>query len=199
MGGTTRVLRSAESYVSWPGLKLGAEATFLPADRLLNLGNRLGATAAFLPAPRIYVAKGLLESFEFIGSFFFSGLNTTSSIGGILKWTVLPEQEEWIALAAFVGLTGVDAFRGEFQGTCFEGGLLISKDYVRFKPYFGASMLLAQGRVAPALAAGSPQSGSLINTHFFLGSEWELPVNLTFQVDLIGLDPYFTLFIGKKF
>lgn len=198
MGGTTRLLRASDAYSSWPGLKLGVEATFFPGDRLNQLGNRNGAASAFLPIPRLYLAKGLFERLEIIGSFFFGGLNTVSSVGALLKWTAIPENEDWLAVAVFGGVTGLTAFNDEFSGMNGEAGFLISKDYVRFKPYAGASLLLASGHVAPALSA-VPNSPTLLGTHIFVGMEWELPVNLTVQGDLINSDPFITLFIGKKF
>ncbi len=75
---------------------------------------------------------------------------------------------------------------------------MISKDWVRFKPYIGASVLIASGKVDPSLSA-TPQASATMGTHVFAGMEWELPVNLTVQADLINTDPLFSLFIGKKF
>lgn len=201
MGGATKLLRSAEPYPSWPGLKIGAEVSFFPGNRLLELGDRSGSATAFQPIPRIFLAKGIAERVEFIGSFFFSGLNTLSSVGGILKWTAIPESEEWISLAAFGGYSSVTAFRGEFSGWAAEFGAVISKDYVRFRPYIGAAWMFAGGQFDPTLVASgvSAQTGPLFGTHVFVGTEWELPINLTLQADLTNLDPSITLFIGKKF
>lgn len=198
MGGATRLLRSSEAYPPWPGLKFGVEISVLPGANISSLGNGVNSVAGILPSPRIYLAKGIAQGLEVIGSFFPSGLNTLSGVGGILKWNFLPENEEWVSMATYLGVTGVNAFQGEFKGTNLELGLSVSKDYVRMRPYLGASLMFAEGTVSPALAAANTTK-LLVGSHFFLGAEFELPFNFTLQADLINLDPMITAFIGKRF
>jgi hypothetical protein len=198
MGGATRLLRSSEAYPPWPGLKFGVEISVLPGGNISSLGNGVNSVAGILPSPRIYLAKGIAQGLEIVGSFFPAGLNTLSGVGGILKWNFLPENEEWVSMAAFFGVTGLNAFQGEFKGTNFELGISVSKDYVRMRPYLGAALMLAKGEIAPTLATANT-TAALAGSHFFLGAEFELPFNFTLQADLINLDPMITAFIGKRF
>ncbi len=199
MGGAVRVLRTAESYGNWPGLKVGAEITLFPGGAISSLGNQLGSVGGFVPMPRLYLAKGFFERAELILSFFPFGLNTIQGGGAIAKWTFFTEKEQWLSFAGLIGLTSVSAFQKEFEGTNMEIGVLISKDYVRAKPFAGGSVMMARGRVPVASAVGPNESGQLLGTHFYVGAEFELPVNLTVQLDLINSDPVISVFAGKKF
>jgi hypothetical protein len=199
MGGAVRALRSAESYPTWPGIKVGAEITLLPAGALSALGDQTGSAGGFLPMPRLYLAKGFFERLELIASFLPLGLNTVEGGGILVKWTFITEKEKWFSLASIVGLTGVSAFNGEFLGTNMELGILVSKDYVRAKPFAGGSFLFARGKVPLAAALGANETGTLVGTHLFIGAEFELPVNFTLQVDLFNSDPSASFFVGKKF
>ena len=58
----------------------------------------------------------------------------------------------------------------------------------------------ANGTIATHLAADpTVTSGSENTLHIFAGAEIELPVNLTFQVDLFNLAVSASVFFGKKF
>ncbi len=199
MSGTTRLLRSAEAYASWPGIKMGVEITVVPSGRLSTLGNANGSVGGILPIPRVYFTKGWMEEFEFTLSFFPPTLNTLTSVGGILKWAFLKESQRWMSVAGIAGITSVRAFQTEFEGINMEVGAVASKDYVRIKPYGGASLMLAQGKVTPAVALGASETGALLGLHLFLGVEFDLPFNLTVQIDRINADLSGTFFVGKKF
>jgi hypothetical protein len=199
MGGSIRLLRSAESYPLWPGVRLGGEITLFPGDRLAALGDRLGSVGSFLPIPRVHFAKGLFEGIEIIVSFFPFNLNTVSGGGVLAKWTFLEEKAGWLTLAGVFGVSTVNAFQDEFQGNNLELGVVISKDYVVLRPFAGASLMVARGKVPASLALGSPETGALLGTHFYLGAEIALPVALSFQLDLINLDPTLSAFAGVRF
>lgn len=199
MGGAVRTLRSAESYPTWPGVKAGAEITLFPGGAISSLGDQTGSVGGFIPMPRVYLCKGFYEKAELILSFFPFGLNSIQGGGAIVKWTFFNEKEKWMSLAGIIGLTAISAFQTEFEGTNMEVGVLISKDYVRSKPFVGASLMVARGRVSAAATSGPNESGQLLGTHLYIGAEFELPVNLTAQLDLINTDPVLSLFVGKKF
>jgi hypothetical protein len=199
MGGAVRLLRSAESYPLWPGVKIGAEITLFPGDRLADLGNGLGSVSSFLPMPRVYFAKGLIEDVEIVASFFPFNLNTVNGGGAIAKWTFVHERENWVTVAGIFGVTAINAFQDEFQGANLELGAVVSKDFVTVKPYAGASLMFARGKVLSSLAASTSETSALLGTHFYLGAEVAFPVSLAVQLDLINLDPTLSAFAGVKF
>jgi len=199
-GGATRLLRSAEPYEAFPGLKIGVELGFIPSKDINALGNQLGSIPTIMFPPRLYVAKGLFLDLEFIFSFFPSGIiSTISSYGGILKWTFLHEAEHSISAAGYGGYTKISAFDSTYEGSDWEFGVVASKDYVRTRPFAGLGLLFASGSVPPSFAKTPKFSGSQSTIHIFLGLEVELPVNVTLQFDLMNLSPSGSLFLGKKF
>lgn len=199
MGSATRLLRAADAYPSYPGFKIGAEVLLLSPGHLGQLGNQTGAVTNLLPVPRFVLAKGLFSDLELVFSFLPFSLGTVSTVGGALKWTFAPESEQWLAMAAWVGFTSATAYDGEFRGQTLEVGMVISKDYVRIKPFLGAAVMGARGNVAPGLALGPNESQTLLGTHVFAGFEIEMPVQLTIQIEAVNTDPAASFFIGKHF
>ncbi|MBY0369441.1 hypothetical protein K2X33_02070 [bacterium] len=199
MGAATRILRAADAYPSWPGTKIGVETVFLSTGNLRLLGNQTGSIDNLLIAPRIYLSKGLFQRLELTLSALPFALNTAATYGGALKWTFAPESEQWAAMAAWVGVTQVNAFQGEFEATTAEVGVVISKDYVRLKPFIGAALMASRGHVHPALAQSIPEGAIGLGTHLFVGAEIELPVQVSFQVEAVNADPAVSFFVGKHF
>lgn len=198
-GGATRIMRSAEPYYSFPGFKLGVEIAFTPASDINQMGDGTGTLPGLIIAPRVFMAKGLFSDMELIFSFFSNKFfDTLVSVGSILKYTFYSEKQSWVSAAAFLGYTGSSGFKGDFKGTNLEFGAYFSKDYVRLKPYLGAALLLARGEI-PQTAAIEKFSGWASTIHFFLGIEFEFPVNVTVQLDMMNLSPSGSLFIGKRF
>lgn len=196
----TRLLRSAEAYKPWPGIKVGGEVTISSTQDLATLGDKNGSVPQFTLLPRLYLSKGLFSELELILSTFpIRDPVGVATIGGILKWTFYQEKETWLSAAAYFGYTRVYAFHSDYVGNDVEFGIYFSKDWVRLKPFLGAAMLFAEGSVRPVLAKTAATSALQSTLHTFLGAEWEFPLNLGFQVDLMNLTPMGSLFIGKKF
>ena len=198
-GGASRLMRSAEPYEGFPGIKIGVEAALTPSTSLNALGDGTGSLPNFIPSPRLYLAKGLFENFELIGNLFTpSILDTLSSVGLLMKWTFWDEMETLLSAAFYGGYTRLTAFRGAYTGNDLEVGALLSKDYVRMKPYLGAGWLIANGNVSPDFA---PQDRSTWQStiHFFAGIELEFPVQVTLQVDMMDMRPQGSILIAKHF
>ncbi len=197
----TKLLRSAEPYQDFfPGIKVGLEVSILMPQDTNTLGDGTGAIPGFIPAPRIYLAKSLFYNLEFIFSFMPTSLsNIVSTTGGILKWSFYNEKESFISGAAFAGYTGISALNGAYKGRDLEVGAYISKDYVRIRPYLGLAMLFANGTIPAVLAKTSVTTVSQNSLHAFLGMEIQLPIELTFQLDLVNLTPRGSLLLAKTF
>src|SRR5438874_1373516 len=67
-GSVTRLLRSAEAYPSWPGVKLGTEVALSGTKELSTYGDRNGGVPEMNVLPRLYLAKGLFRDLEVIFS-----------------------------------------------------------------------------------------------------------------------------------
>lgn len=200
VGATTRLLRSAEPYVLFPGLKVGLEIAIVPSRDLNDMGDRLGSLPTAMPVPRVFFSKGLFLNLELMFNFFpFSLVNSISTFGGALKWTFFQETKSWLNGAAYIAFTNISAFEKTFTGGTVELGALLSKDYVRLKPYLGFGLIFARGSVTSSLARTTDNTGAYSTLHAFVGAEIEMPVNLGFQLDMFNLAPAGTLFVGKKF
>lgn len=198
-GGATRLMRSTEAYESFPGIKLGMEFGFIPTDDLNAYGDKRGSVPSVMPAPRFYLAKGLFSDLELIFNFFSPNIvDTISTVGGILKWNFYKESESWLSSAAYVGYTRVSAFKGNYSGDDFEMGVYASKDYVRIKPYMGASLLFAHGTL-PVENTSTSNTAWESTVRMFLGMEVELLVNLTFQAEMVRLSPAGSMLVAAKF
>jgi len=201
LGSATKMMRSAEAYREFfPGLKLGLEINVFTSKNIGSFGDQTGSVPGFVPMPRLYIAKSLFFDLEFIFSVFPSSfMHTTSSYGGILKWTFYNEKENYLSAAAYVGYTKVSAFSGDFEGSDIELGAVASKDYVRLRPYIGAGLLFASGTVRRELSQAADNGGSQSTIHAFIGAEFNFPINVTVQLDFMNLAPQGSLFFGKKF
>jgi hypothetical protein len=197
-----RLMRSAETYPSWPGVKIGIEVLALGERGLNDIGDRSGTLPSVNPIPRLYLSKGLFWDTELTISFFpTSDVNPVATLGVMLKHCFYQEQTDWLSLSAFVGITDIEAFRSSYHGTDFEAGLLISKDYVRLKPYVGLGVLIARGEVDRTLLdTGVADNDAWAATlHAFIGTEIELPLTFGAQLDLFNLAVGASFFVGKKF
>lgn len=198
-GGATRLMRSTEAYESFPGIKMGFELGFIPTEELNSYGDLSGSIPSVTPTPRFYLAKGLFADTELIITFFFPGImDALSSAGGILKWNFHKEEDSWFSSAVYAGYTRVTAFKGNYTGDDFEAGIYASKDYVRVKPYAGASLLFAHGTV-PTENAPLANTAWEATSRLFLGLEVEFLANLTFQAELIRMSPAASILVAAKF
>lgn len=198
-GGVTRLMRSADAYPSFPGFKLGVEIAITPTRGINDMGDKTGSLPGVIFAPRIYMAKGLFSDLEIIFSFFSNKfLDSLTSIGSILKYTFYSERVSFVSAALFAGYTGSSGFEASWKGSDVEFGAYFSKDYTRLKPYLGASLLFAHGEI-PVDYSTTKNAGWQSTVHFFLGLEFDFPVNVTVQLDLMNLAPSGTLLLGKRF
>lgn len=199
--GSTRLLRSAEAYPKfWPGLKVGLQFDMLFAGALEKLGNGTGNVPGFIPQPRFYISKALFLGLEAIFTFFPSSvMSTLGSTGGILKFNFYTEEERDIAVAFFAGYTSIAGLNGTYSGSSFEGGVYASRDFVRLRPYLGMAAIYAKGEVPLSHAATAENSASALMLHSFGGCEFNLPIDVTVQLDLYNISPGAALFFGKKF
>ena len=200
-GATTRLLRSAEPYEQWPGIRVGLEVGGFSTKNLNSFGAANGTAPGLALVPRIHITKGILEYLELVITLLPTASPTgISTIGGLAKWSFSRESGNWLAGAAYFGYTQVKAFDDEYSGNNVEFGLTFSKDYVRMTPFFGLGVLFAEGAVKPSLVAPNTKNSALKTTlHAFVGAEINLPINLAIQIDLMNLVPMGTLMIGKKF
>lgn len=181
-----RLMRSAESYRSFPGLKLGLELGFIPTHELARLGAGNGSLPDIYPAPRLFLAKGLFRGIELIlGLFPFETTTSPWSLGGALKWTVQPEDEAWLAVALYGSFTSSRFFSGQLSAQAISLGLVLSKDYVRVKPYLGVGVQGIFGVAGTGIASGNASTGLIQGLQAFVGMEFELPVNLTVEVGFL--------------
>ena len=197
----SRLMRSAEPYPTWPGVKIGLEVPLVLIRDMDSVGNGQGTLPGLNPLPRLYIAKGLFPNVELILNYFPpSVFNSLATFGGIVKWTVWDEKDTWLETAFFLGITSVTAYADSYNGLDEEIGIEVSKDYVRMKPYLGLGLLFAEGSVNGSLA-GSPNvtSGFYSTIHSFLGAELEMPVHVTLQLDLFNLAPGGSIMVGKHF
>lgn len=201
IGAATRMLRSADPYDLFPGIKFGLECALVPSIDVNGLGQANGTLPGLNLLPRFFMSKGLFLDLELIFSFIPTNIiNTISTYGVGLKWTFSREQEKYASLAMFLNYTGISAFSGSYTGGDVELGIMAGKDYVRLKPYIGLGLLFAYGSVSPGLMRAGQQYNNTEGTiHIFMGSEIELPINIAFQIDLMNLTPMGSIFLGKKF
>lgn len=198
-GGVTRLMRSADAYPSFPGFKLGVEIALTPTRGINDMGDGTGTLPGMILAPRIYMAKGLFSNLEIIFSFFSNKfLDSLTSIGSILKYTFYSERTNFVSAALFMGYTSSSGFETTWKGSNIEFGAYFSKDYVRLKPFLGASLLFAHGEI-PVAYAIDKNSGWQSTVHFFLGLEFDFPLNITVQLDMMNLAPSGTLLLGRRF
>lgn len=198
-GSVTRVMRSAEAYPSFPGFKLGVEIAVTPTRGINEMGDQTGTLPGVILAPRVFMAKGLFSDMELIFSFFSNKfMDTLISVGSLLKYTFYSERTSFVSAAIFGGYTSSSGFENTWKGADLEFGAYFSKDYVRLKPYLGASLMFAHGEI-PLENATTKNAGWQSTIHFFLGMEFDFPINLTVQLDMMNLAPSGTLFLGRRF
>jgi hypothetical protein len=199
-GAAMRILRSAEPYPLFPGVKFGMELALFSKRDLNELGDHSGTVPNFNPVPRFYLAKGFLYDLEVIFVYFpNSVINTINTYGGMLKWSFYHESEDFLSGSAFFGVTSITAFSTQFRGMDYEFGALVSKDYTRVRPYLGGGFLIAKGTVINALVNAAENSSSNVVIHLFGGLEYELPFNLSFQADFMNFALSITAMVSKKF
>jgi len=198
-GTASHLLRSAEPYATWPGAKVGMEIPAFGRKEINLLGDANGSVPDVLLAPRLFISKGLFSDLEFTLTFLPASVSNFSSFGGLLKWGFYKESSSWLASAAYFSYAEVTGFSKGYSGSNVEFGVAFSKDYVRMCPYFGGGFLFARGTVLPEYAATPVLSALQTTLHLFMGVEFELPLNITIQADLVNLTPTGTLFIGYHF
>ncbi|MBI1861696.1 MAG: hypothetical protein HYR96_12335 [Deltaproteobacteria bacterium] len=195
---TTRLMRSAEPYEMFPGMRFGVEVSFIPTGQIDNLGDRNGTLAGMNPTPRVSFTKGIVSGFEFELNYFpDSVMNVVSAMGGALKWRLMDEREGFLSGALFAAYTSLIGFEKVFTGRNFELGGVVSKDYVRLRPFAGAGFIFSSGEVASNFAQrASERNGSFYTIHTYIGCEVLLPMTLVFQIDMMNLSPMFSILIG---
>jgi len=208
-GSASRLLRSAETYPIWTGLKVGLELPITPSAGLGDYGDGKGTIGGVLLGPRLYLCKGLADGFEITFNFFKPQmLNTPGTFGAILKYNFIMEDRAVATASAYVAYTSVSSFTSSkaselkpvvaYEGTDIEGGLVVSRDYFKLKPYAGLGVLMAHGEILPELVV-SQNSAWQGTIHLFLGSEFEWPMNFTAQLDLMNLALMGSLGFSFKF
>lgn len=200
IGGATRLLRSAEAYESWPGMKFGFEVLMVPTRNLNSLGDGTGTLPGLLPTPRLYLAKGLFSELELILNFFPpSDVNRIATLGLLVKYTFFQEKDSWLSAAFYGAYTRIKGFEGKYKGTDIEVGMVVSKDLVRLKPYVSLGALLASGSVSPDIVSTPKTSSSFSTLHIAIGTEVDYPIHFAGQIDFWNLSLGASFFVGKKF
>jgi hypothetical protein len=199
MGNATRVMRSAEAYPTLPGLKISLETALVPSGSLNELGNNSASLPILIPSPKINITKGLGMGFEAsLNISTESILETMGTVGFLAKWTYLEEKDDFATSALFLSFTRLTGFKENYKGNDFEFGVLASKDFVRLKPFVGLGLLLANATVTKTVSPKT-QTGTVLRPHLFVGTEIELPMNITFQMDFAGLTPSGSFSLGYQF
>jgi len=200
-GSAMKPLRSAEAMPTWPGFKIGFELGLIPPADINQMGDGSGTLPTMNPVPRLYLCKGLFFDTELIFSLFPSSVvNTINTSGLIFKWSYMDEKQGTYSGSLFLGMTSISAFNRQFLGSDIELGAILSKDYVRVRPYAGLGLMKASGEFPSGiLQTPTTTSASATLIHLFVGAEFNLPVNFTAQVDFYNLNPALTVFTGKRF
>ncbi|NQW44115.1 MAG: hypothetical protein HQ462_01770 [Deltaproteobacteria bacterium] len=198
-GNVTKVMRSAEAYPQFPGIKLSLETTLVPSANLNTLGNSSASLPILIPSPRLTLTKGLGMNFEAAINFSTPELlQTIATLGVLAKWTLLNESDTFASSAIFGSYTRLNGFNNTFTGNDFEVGFLSSKDFVRLKPYLGMGLILASATVAKSISPIA-QSGTALTPHLFLGAEIELPMTIALQLDFTDWLPSGSFSLGYRF
>ena len=195
----TRSMRSAEAYPLYPGLKISLETSVVSSKELNEMGDGTASLPPLIPSTRLNISKGWGGDIE--TSFNISTQNllkTISTVGFLGKWMIQDERDSFASTAIFSGVTILNGFNESFKGTEYEVGFLMSKDYVRLKPYVGAGLLLASATVSKVVSP-RVQSDSVFSPHLFLGAEIELPMNIALQLDFTQLVPTGSVALGYHF
>lgn len=198
-GSGMRLLRSSDPLPAWPGFKAGIELTLQPMGDLNLLGARNGTLPTFFPMPRFYFAKGLGSDAEIIvGTFPFVMNNTVASYGALLKWTLRPEDENFLATSVYASYTRMMALDDTLRAHTIEAGISISKDFVRLRPYGGVAFALSTGDINPSPGSNITKSGTVTAFKVFVGFELELPMSLSLQLDFADLVPAASMLVGFR-
>ncbi len=198
-GNVTRVMRSAEAYPIFPGVKISFETTLVHSGNLNDLGNGSASFPIVIPSPRLNITKGLgmgLETAINLSS--QEVLQTMATLGFLGKWTYLEERDSFATSAVFINYTRLNGFNDSFSGDEFEIGVMASKDFVRLKPYIGLGLLFATATVSKTVSP-LEQSGSSLAPHLLIGTEIELPMNIAFQIDFTQQVPSGSFSLGYRF
>lgn len=198
-GSGMRLMRSSEALGSWPGFKAGIELTMQPTKDLNSMGAANGTLPTFFPLPRLYLAKGIGEDIDvMVGTFPFKMRNTVATYGALVKCTLRPEDDNWLATAVYASYTRMLALNETLRGHTLEVGLSVSKDYVRLRPYGGIAFAISTGDIDPASGALVTTSGTVNAFKLFAGIELEWPMSLAVQLDFIDLVPAASLLVGFR-
>lgn len=199
LGNATRVMRSAEAYPAFPGLKISLETNLVPSGAINELGNGSASLPILIPSPKLNITKGLGMGFETsLNVSTESILETMGTVGFLGKWTCIEEKDSFATGAFFLSFTRLNGFKENYKGNDFEVGMLASKDFVRLKPFVGFGLLLANATVTKSVSP-TVQDGTVLRPHLFFGGEVELPMNITFQLDFSGLMPSGSFSLGYQF
>ena len=204
-GTASRLVRSAEVYPLFPGMKLGVEIVFFPTEDVGFLGARNGSLPSLQPMPRLFLAKGVLPFLEISANFFPAAVpSLPSTVGGTVKWDLLNEREHYVEASAYGGYTVAEAYEGDFKGSAYELGVLVSRDFVAMKPFLGIGGVFGTGTVHPRLAQTQKVEGTSLNMRAFMGAEFDMPLNISCQLELTNLAPNSVslssaVFLGKRF
>lgn len=195
---TTRLLRSADAYDVFPGLRFAVEVSFLPTGEINDLGDKNGTFAGLNPTPRFSFSKGIGYGLEFQLNYFPENImNVLSSMGGSVKWMIIDERESEFSGSVYGAYTNLSGFEQSFTGRNIELGAVFSKDFVRLRPFAGAGLIFSTGKVASNFAVRSNErDGTHYTVHSYLGCEILLPMNVTVEIDMMNLSPMLTLLVG---
>lgn len=195
-----RMLRSAEAFPSWPGIKFGVEVMILPSQNIHSLGDGNGTIPQVNPVPRLYFCKGLFWDVDLVIDYLPNTLsNTISTLGIGLKWTYMNEKEAFASGAFYGGLTRIDAFDSNFLGTDFEMGVIFSRDYTRARPYLGGGLLMSAGSLVVPATRLALYDATTFAVHTFAGVEFKLPLSISLQFDIMNLSPMGSILLGISF
>jgi hypothetical protein len=193
-------MRSAEVYPLWPGIRIGLEMTACSLATIKDLGNRNGSFPTLFPMSRLYIAKGLGRNLELIMNLFpFTLPYYVTSWSFWIKWAFMTEQKSWAAIAPYMGLSFTSAFNDNFVGNHLEFGAVASKDMVRMKPYAGGGFAFSGGSVLDAGSTTRTAGALQLALHLYVGAEFELPIHLAAQLELMNLVPGASFTVSQKF
>ncbi len=198
-GNATKTMRSAEPYPALPGFKIALETTLVPSGNINEMGDGSASLPIVIPSPRLHLTKGVGQDLEFsINLSTQQLLQTMASIGMMGKWSFIDEKDSFATAALFSSFTQLKGFDNTYSGKDFEVGVLASRDYVRIKPYVGVGLLLATASV-PKSICNITQTKTVFTPHLFFGSEIELPMNISLQIDFADSVPTGSFALGYRF
>jgi hypothetical protein len=183
------------------GVDVGLETAFVLRRNLFSQGDGTAVIPRIVPVPRIWFSWDMPFDLSWSASlapgFLFDGIST---YGSALQWYAFELQEIKSSVSTVVHFTHVNVF-SDLKVNHIGAAIQISRDMGSWLPFAGAGLVTGNANLAAALAAESVKPGpyTLLKSHFYLGTRFDLATKLSVQVDLIGSKFAFGFLFAETF